>query len=77
MCVDVISWSLFLLLGIFILTTSHFILSCTPIHCTYDMVVQLFLTSASNLSYLCLSAFVCRYGLRYFLFLDKLIRERE
>ncbi|THU57179.1 hypothetical protein C4D60_Mb03t00780 [Musa balbisiana] len=40
-------------------------------------MVQLSFTSASNLSYLCLSAFVRYYGLRCFLFLDKLIEESK
>ncbi|CAD5164325.1 unnamed protein product [Musa acuminata subsp. malaccensis] len=71
-----VSWSLFLLLGI-VSTTSHFFLSYAPTCRTHDVVVQLFLTSASGLTYLYLSAFVRRYVLRRFLFLDKLVGERE
>ncbi|URE22314.1 hypothetical protein MUK42_15458 [Musa troglodytarum] len=84
MCIDqsntrhaMVSWSLFLLLGVFVPIASHFVLSCAPTRRTYDAVVQLSLTSASSLSYLCLSAFVRRYGLRRFLFLDKLVGESE
>ncbi|RRT85380.1 hypothetical protein B296_00010166 [Ensete ventricosum] len=82
MCIDqsdarhvVVSWSIFLLLGVFIPTTSHFILSCAPTHRAYDTVVQLSLTSISGLSYPYLSALVRRYGIRYFL--DKLVRESK
>ncbi|RZS11175.1 hypothetical protein BHM03_00042485 [Ensete ventricosum] len=84
MCIDqsdvrhaVISWSLFLLLGVFIPLVSHFVLSCALTRRAYDVVVQLSLTFASGLSYLCLSGFVRRYGLRRFLFLDKLVGESE
>ncbi|RZR89354.1 hypothetical protein BHM03_00017064 [Ensete ventricosum] len=65
-----VSWSLFFILGIFVPTASHFVLSMPPTHYAYDMVVQLFLTFTSGLSYLCLFAFVRYYGLRRFLFLD-------
>ncbi|XP_065001829.1 uncharacterized protein LOC135634978 [Musa acuminata AAA Group] len=68
----VVSWSLFLLLGVFILIASHFVLSCALTRCAYDVVVQLSLTSSSGLSYLCLFAFV-----HHFLFLDKLVRESK
>ncbi|RWV80330.1 hypothetical protein GW17_00058423 [Ensete ventricosum] len=68
----VVSWSLFILLGVFVPTASHFVLSCTSTHRTYNMVVQLSLTFASNLAYLWLSAFVRHYSLRRFLFLDKM-----
>ncbi|WOL00472.1 hypothetical protein Cni_G09185 [Canna indica] len=84
LCVDqsdflsaVISWSLFLLLGVFVPTASHFVLNCSPGRRAYDVVVQLSLTSASALAYVCLTAFVRRYGLRRFLFLDKLVGESE
>ncbi|RWW32089.1 hypothetical protein GW17_00003249 [Ensete ventricosum] len=66
MCVDqsnaryaLVSWSLFLLLGIFVLIISHFVPSCALTRRTYDVMVQL--------SYLCLFVFVYR-----FLFLDKM-----
>ncbi|XP_009385545.2 uncharacterized protein LOC103972887 [Musa acuminata AAA Group] len=84
MCVDqsnakhaVVSWSIFLLLSVFVPIASHFVFSCAPTRRAYDVVVQLSLISASSLSYLCLSAFVRRYGLRRFLFLDKLVGASE
>ncbi|RWV95663.1 hypothetical protein GW17_00041699 [Ensete ventricosum] len=43
-----------------------------PTRHTYDMVVQLSLAFASDLSYLCLSTFVRSYDLRRFLFLNKM-----
>ncbi|THU57430.1 hypothetical protein C4D60_Mb03t03450 [Musa balbisiana] len=61
-------------MGIFVLTASHFVLSCTPTHRTYNMVVKLFFTSAS---YLYLFAFVHHYDLHRLLFLDKLVEESE
>lgn len=49
----------------------------SPSRRAYDAVVQLSLTGSAALSYLCLSAFVRRHGLRRFLFLDKLRLESE
>ncbi|RWW25358.1 hypothetical protein GW17_00010292, partial [Ensete ventricosum] len=51
---------------------SHVILSCALTCHAYYVVVQLSLTFASGLSYHYLSTFVCRYGFRCFLFLDKI-----
>ncbi|RWW37331.1 hypothetical protein BHE74_00057572, partial [Ensete ventricosum] len=34
-----LSLSLFLLLGIFVPTASHFVLSCVPTHCAYNVMV--------------------------------------
>uniref|UniRef100_A0A804J3L8 Uncharacterized protein n=1 Tax=Musa acuminata subsp. malaccensis TaxID=214687 RepID=A0A804J3L8_MUSAM len=46
MCIDqsnarhaVVSWSLFLLLGVFVPTASHFVFSYAPTHPAYDVVV--------------------------------------
>ncbi|XP_008805602.1 uncharacterized protein LOC103718515 [Phoenix dactylifera] len=84
LCVDqsdtpraVVSWSLFFLLGLFVPAASHFLLIYSPARRPYDLAVQLSLTAVSALSYLCLSAFHRRYGLRRFLFLDKLVGESE
>ncbi|THU67235.1 hypothetical protein C4D60_Mb05t22520 [Musa balbisiana] len=41
------------------------------------MVVQLSLTFISSLSYLCLFAFIRRYDLHRFLFLDKLVGKSD
>ncbi|RWW30073.1 hypothetical protein GW17_00005371 [Ensete ventricosum] len=57
----VVSWSLFLLLGILVPIASHIVLFCAPTHRAYDMMIQLSLTFTSDLSYLCLSAFVRHY----------------
>ncbi|THU44225.1 hypothetical protein C4D60_Mb02t05160 [Musa balbisiana] len=47
MCADqfntrhaIISWFLFLILGIFISIASHFVISYTPIYCAYDMAAR-------------------------------------
>ncbi|RRT36182.1 hypothetical protein B296_00055668 [Ensete ventricosum] len=63
-----ISCFLFLLLRVFIPIASHFVLSTA----SYDVAVQLSLTSTSDLSYLYLFAFVRCYGLRRSLFIDKM-----
>ncbi|KAF8369805.1 hypothetical protein HHK36_032166 [Tetracentron sinense] len=74
-----LSWSVFLLLAIVVPLISHFVLACR--NCDekhsqpYDSVVQLSLTVVATLSFICLSEFVRKYGLRRFLFLDKLCDE--
>ncbi|XP_008788884.3 uncharacterized protein LOC103706529 [Phoenix dactylifera] len=84
LCVDqsdtpraVVSWFLFLFLGLFVPAASHLLLIYSPARRPYNLAVQLSLTAVSSLSYLCLSAFHRRYGLRRFLFLDKLVGESE
>ncbi|KAI4307957.1 hypothetical protein L6164_031081 [Bauhinia variegata] len=88
MCVDqsnvwtaCLSWSMFLLFAIVVPATSHFLLACPTCDSKhsrpYDAVVQLSLTSVATLSFLCLSRFVRKYGLRRFLFFDKLCDESE
>ncbi|XP_077229581.1 uncharacterized protein LOC143862418 [Tasmannia lanceolata] len=88
MCVDqsepfraIISWTLFLFLAIGVPIISHFVLSCpnfdTKHRRPFDSIVQLSLSGISTLSFLCLSSFVRKYGLRRFLFLDKLCHESE
>ncbi|XP_072973079.1 uncharacterized protein [Typha angustifolia] len=82
LCVDqsdlphaVASWSLFVFLAILVPLFAHlfFVHHRRP----YDSVVQLSLSSASSLSFISLSAFVRRFGLRRFLFLDRLRRDSE
>uniref|UniRef100_A0A7N0T6F4 Extracellular ligand-gated ion channel n=1 Tax=Kalanchoe fedtschenkoi TaxID=63787 RepID=A0A7N0T6F4_KALFE len=86
MCVDqssipraILSWSMFVLFTIAVPALSHFLLSCSDCDAKhrrpYDGVVQLSLSSVAALSFLCLSRFVMKYGLRRFLFLDKLCHE--
>ncbi|CAO2835874.1 unnamed protein product [Amaranthus hypochondriacus] len=87
MCVDhqshfftiLLSWSLFLVFTILVPLLSHFYLSCPScnpkLHRPYDVVVQVSLSSVAILSFVCLSMFVRKYGLRKFLFFDKLVHE--
>lgn len=90
MCVDqsgpwraALSWGMFLVLATAVPLASHFVVVVDADregrrrHASYDAVVQLSLTSVAALSFLCLSAFVRHYGLRRFLFLDKLCGESE
>ncbi|WOK99828.1 hypothetical protein Cni_G08540 [Canna indica] len=71
------SWAVFLLLSVAVPTLSHFVLAFGPHRRPYDLVVQLSLTSASALAFLTLSTVTRRYGLRRFLFLDKLPGESD
>ncbi|XP_078182023.1 uncharacterized protein LOC144575678 [Carex rostrata] len=72
-----ISWVLFILLGIVVPAVSHFVLSFRPQRRPYNAAVQVSLSAASAASFLCLSTVLRRYGLRRFLFLDKLRHESE
>ncbi|KAF7815882.1 extracellular ligand-gated ion channel protein [Senna tora] len=83
MCLDqsslwtaLMSWSMFLLFAVVVPATSHFLLACPSCDAKhsrpYDAVVQLSLSSVAALSFLCLTKFVKKYGLRRFLFFDKL-----
>lgn len=88
MCVDQsdiwtagLSWSMFFLFAIIVPATSHFVLACASCDSNharpFDRVVQLSLSSVATVSFLCLSSFIRRYGLRRFLFFDKLCDESE
>lgn len=88
MCVDqsnvwtaCLSWTMFVLFGIVVPAVSHFLLACSTCDSNhsrpFDSVVQLSLSSVATLSFLCLSRFVRKYGLRRFLFFDKLVDESE
>ncbi|KAL9444560.1 hypothetical protein AB3S75_017697 [Citrus x aurantiifolia] len=88
MCVDqsscfraCLSWSMFVLFNIVVPAISHFVLACDTFDGThkrpYDGLVQLSLSSVAALSFICLSSFVKKYGLRRFLFFDKLCDESE
>lgn len=88
MCVDqttirsaCVSWTVFSVFGIAVPATSHFLLACggcDAVHDRpYDGLVQLSMSGIATLSFLCLSTFVRRYGLRRFLFFDKLWDESE
>lgn len=88
MCVDqsnawraCISWSIFILFAIVVPAISHFVFTCASCDGKhkrpYDGVVQLSLSSVATVSFLCLSWFVRKFGLRRFLFFDKLYNESE
>ncbi|XVE80439.1 hypothetical protein DITRI_Ditri14bG0139700 [Diplodiscus trichospermus] len=88
MCVDqsnfwttCLSWFLFIFLGLVVPAVSHFLLACSTCDARhtrpYDWVVQLSLSSIATLSFVCLTGFVRKYGLRRFLFFDKLCGESE
>ncbi|KAL1566998.1 hypothetical protein AAHA92_02529 [Salvia divinorum] len=76
-----LSWFVFVAMTIFIPAFSHFVLACT--YCDsrhsrpYDAVAQLSLSGIAAISFVCLSHFVSKYGLRRFLFFDKLRDESE
>ncbi|OIS96322.1 PREDICTED: uncharacterized protein LOC109235635 [Nicotiana attenuata] len=88
MCVDqsdtwssCLSWFVFIWLAVVVPWLSHYLLACTDCDADhsrpYDSVVQLSLSSVAALSFICLSRFNKKYGLRRFLFLDKLCGESE
>ncbi|CAI8596648.1 unnamed protein product [Vicia faba] len=88
MCVDqsnaftaTLSWFVFFVFALAVPAASHFFIACPDCDARhsrpYDAVVQLSLSSVASLSFLCLSSFVRKYGLRRFLFLDKLCDESE
>ncbi|KAJ4837527.1 hypothetical protein Tsubulata_022413 [Turnera subulata] len=88
MCVDqstaltaCLSWAMFVLFGLVVPSISHFLLACSSCDSRherpYDATVQLSLSSVATLAFLCLSNFVKKYGLRRFLFFDKLCDESE
>ncbi|KAK1441352.1 hypothetical protein QVD17_07201 [Tagetes erecta] len=80
-CTFCLSWFVFFIFTFVIPILSHFYLACS--NCDnrhtrpYDSHVQLSLSSIATLSFVCLSQFVRIYGLRRFLFLDKLCDESE
>ncbi|EXB63269.1 hypothetical protein L484_012459 [Morus notabilis] len=88
MCVDqssawtaCLSWSMFVLFTVVVPAASHFLIACASCDSKharpYDPVVQLSLSAVATLSFVCLSNFVRRYGLRRFLFFDKLWDDSE
>ncbi|XVF77369.1 hypothetical protein PTKIN_Ptkin14bG0037600 [Pterospermum kingtungense] len=88
MCVDqsniwttCLSWFLFIFLGLFVPAVSHFWLACSTCDARhsrpYDWVVQLSLSSIAAMSFVCLTRFLKKYGLKRFMFFDKLCDESE
>ncbi|PIN10548.1 hypothetical protein CDL12_16860 [Handroanthus impetiginosus] len=76
-----LSWFVFLALVILVPAISHFVLACGDCDSRhsrpYDTVAQLSLSGVATISFICLSSFVRKYGLRRFLFFDKLREESE
>ncbi|KAL0443337.1 UNVERIFIED_CONTAM: hypothetical protein Slati_2056400 [Sesamum latifolium] len=76
-----LSWFVFFAFAIVVPAVSHFVLSCSDCDSRhtrpYDSVAQLSLSGVATLSFVCLSTFVRKYGLRRFLFFDKLRDESE
>ncbi|OWM90834.1 uncharacterized protein LOC116209689 [Punica granatum] len=76
-----LSWSMFVVFGIIVPIVSHFLLACSSCDSRHDRpfdgVVQVSLSSVATLSFVCLSSFVRSYGLRRFLFFDKLWDDSE
>lgn len=76
-----LSWFVFLVFAILIPALSHFVLACSDCdnrHSRpYDTVMQLSLSGVASLSFICLSYFISKFGLRRFLFFDKLYNESE
>lgn len=88
MCVDQsnvwtasLSWFVFIVFTFIIPCLSHFYLACSDCdnrHARpYDNLVQLSLSGVATLSFLSLTQFLRIYGLRRFLFFDKLCDESE
>ncbi|KAL8156866.1 uncharacterized protein LOC141671120 [Apium graveolens] len=71
-----LSWSIFSLLAIAVPLLSHFVFHCNTCDRNhrrpFGSIVQLSLSVFSILSFISLSSFAKKYGLRRFLFLDKL-----
>ncbi|KAK8524305.1 hypothetical protein V6N13_015333 [Hibiscus sabdariffa] len=71
-----LSWSLFFVLAIGSPIVSHFLLLCSDCdkqhQRPYDALVQLSLSSFAAISFVSLSSWARKYGIRKFLFLDKL-----
>ncbi|KAM0051876.1 hypothetical protein Hdeb2414_s0007g00241651 [Helianthus debilis subsp. tardiflorus] len=71
-----LSWLMFFIFSICVPILAHIVYQCNT--CDYshrrpfDLIVQLSLSICSTLSFISLSAFARKYGLRRFLFLDKL-----
>ncbi|KAL2483732.1 hypothetical protein Fot_45176 [Forsythia ovata] len=76
-----LSWFVFLVFAILVPALSHFVLACSDCdnrHSRpYDTVMQLSLSGVASLSFICLSYFIRKFGLRRFLFFDKLCDESE
>ncbi|ESQ38178.1 hypothetical protein EUTSA_v10028658mg [Eutrema salsugineum] len=72
----ILSWSVFFLLAVIVPMISHFVLTCAECdfqhHRPYDALVQLSLSIFAGISFVSLSDWSKKYGIRKLLFLDKL-----
>nr|XP_043610861.1 uncharacterized protein LOC122582522 [Erigeron canadensis] len=72
----ILSWVIFFIFTIGVPMLSHIVYQCNTCDHShqrpFDMIVQLSLSICSTLSFINLSAFAKKYGLRKFLFLDKM-----
>ncbi|XVE51036.1 hypothetical protein DITRI_Ditri02bG0006200 [Diplodiscus trichospermus] len=71
-----LSWSVFFVLAVVVPIVSHLVLLCSDCdkqhQRPYDALVQLSLSSFAAISFFSLSSWARKYGIRKFLFLDKL-----
>lgn len=71
-----LSWLIFFIFTVGLPMLSHIVYQCSTCDDShqrpFDMIVQLSLSICSTLSFINLSSFARKYGLRRFLFLDKL-----
>ncbi|KMZ61115.1 hypothetical protein ZOSMA_54G00460 [Zostera marina] len=75
---SVISSVVFLIFGVVIPLLSHFVFAYRrEDRESYDIVVETSLSAVATLSFACLMSFFNKYGLRSFLFIDKLPDETE
>ncbi|XP_057764949.1 uncharacterized protein LOC130985823 [Salvia miltiorrhiza] len=76
-----LSWSVFFVLNIGVPLVSHFVFSCSdcdPSHQRpFDAITQLSLSLFAAISFLSISSFSRKYGLRRFLFLNRLSEESD
>ncbi|XP_047307255.1 uncharacterized protein LOC124910629 [Impatiens glandulifera] len=76
-----LSWTVFIIFAIIVPCISHFFIPCSNCDSKhtlpFDTVVQLSLTAITTISFICLTRFISKFGLRRFLFIDKLCNESE
>lgn len=76
-----LSWSVFFLMNIGVPLVSHFVFSCSECDSShqrpFDAITQLSLSLFAAISFLSISSFARKYGLRRFLFLNRLSEESE
>lgn len=76
-----LSWSVFFLFTVAVPLASHFLLQCSSCDANhqrpYHVPVQISLSVFAAISFVCLSRWSRKYGIRKFLFLDKLCDSSE